>query len=64
MWIWLILGIILGIALLIPTSYVEPTKEVLVKTVTTTMDVDDLLEEWDLQDHLEELLDEDEEELE
>ena len=49
MWIWLIAGIILGIISLLP----EPSDDV--ETVVSLLDE---LEEWDLQDHIEELEDE------
>lgn len=60
MWLWicLILGIILGLACLIPETYEAPTNEVKVETIRGTISFDELLEEWDLQDHLEELDDE------
>ena len=67
MWIWVILGIILSVALMLPRE-AAPSNEVKVETVTASISVDEWLEEqleeWDLQDHLEELVDEDEEELE
>lgn len=63
MWIWAILGLILGLIYCIPATYEAPSNEI--KTVTTPISVDewlDELEEWDIQDHIEEFLDEEEEE--
>lgn len=47
-WIGLIAGIILGLALMLPTPQAHQDEP-------ATVSVEDLLEEWDLQDHLEEL---------
>jgi len=59
MWIWLILGIILGICLIIPKGYGQPS--VRVETTTTVTSIVDELEEWDIQDHSEERAEEEEE---
>ena len=60
MWLWfcLIAGIILGLVLVLgelvmPVSY--ETNEIEVETIIARISLDELLEEWDLQDHLEEL---------
>jgi len=49
MWIWLILGIILGVIMLLPVPSTD---------VDSGVSLLDELEEWDLQDHIEELEDE------
>lgn len=64
MWIWfcLIVGIILGVIYSIPESYYHegPMDEIKVETIVARISLDDLLEEWDLQDHLDELEEEEE----
>lgn len=64
MWLWfcLMVGIILGVVCCLPEAQEHPTDEVEVETITAAISVDELLEEWDLQDHLDELEDEEEEE--
>ncbi len=56
MWLWicLIIGILFGLICLIPEGYEAPSDEVKVETTVNE------LEEWDLQDHLDELLEEEE----
>ncbi len=59
MWLWfcVIVGLILGVVCCIPENYQAPSDEIKVETIRGAISFDELLEleEWDLQDHLDEL---------
>ena len=59
MWIWicLIAGIILGIISLLPESHMQPSTDIEVEATVSVSFLDEL-EDWDLEDHIEELEDE------
>ena len=61
MWIWLglIAGLIFAAICCIPEGYEAPTDEVK-ETTRSTISFGELLEDWDLQDHLDELEEEEE----
>jgi len=59
--IWLILGIILGLCLILPEGDGQPSTKVEIETTVREISLLDELEEWDTQDHIEELAEEEEE---
>lgn len=57
MWIWFIVGIILILIILLPDSHNKSSTDIEIDT-TATMSFIDELDDWDIENHIEELEDE------